>query len=250
MLEDIQALKRHGIHVILVHGGGTQADELSEQLGHTPTKIDGRRITGDKDLEVVKMLFGGSLNLDILSVMKKLKIKGMRISGLDGNLLDVKVRCKKKVDFGFVGDVEAVNPQVLFDVLEKGYLPVVSPLGVTDDGIIVNINADTIATEIAIEMKAEKLILFTTSEGVYHGEKLLRTLTLKEAQDCIDKNIAQGGMKVKVENCIQSIQGGVKRVHIINGLSPHSLLQEVLTKKGVGTMIVENDDEKTTYQDE
>lgn len=249
ILEDIVMLKKHGVHVILVHGGGPQADELSEQLGHTPTKIDGRRVTGEKDLEVAKMLFGGSLNLDILSVMKKLGILGIRVSGLDGNLLDVELRCKKKIDFGFVGDIKQVNSQVLFDLLDAGYIPVVSPLGVTDDGTIVNINADTIATQIAIEMKAEKLVLFTATDGVYHGDKLLRTLNLHDARHCIDSGITQDGMTVKVQNCIEAIEGGVKRVHIINGLSHHSLLSEVLTKKGVGTMIL-RDDEKTTYLNE
>ena len=249
ILEDLAMLKKHGVHVILVHGGGPQADELSAQLGHTPTKIEGRRVTGAIDLEVAKMLFGGSLNLDILSVMKKLGMLGIRVSGLDGNLLDVELRCKKKIDFGFVGDVKQVNPQVLFDLLDGGYIPVVSPLGVTDDGIIVNINADTIATPIAIKMKAEHLVLFTATDGVYHGDKLLRTLNLQDARHCIDSGITLGGMTVKVHNCIEAIEGGVTRVHIINGLSPHSLLSEVLTKKGVGTMIL-RDDEKATYLNE
>ena len=249
ILLDIKNLHEHGIMVVLVHGGGPQADDLSKQLGHTPVKKDGRRVTGKKDLEVAKMLYGGSLNLEILSLMKQLKMKGLRVSGLDGNLLDVNLRSKKEFDYGFVGDVKKVNPQVLFDLMEKGYLPVVSPLGVTDDGVIVNINADTIATEIASKVKAEKMVLFTNTDGVMENGKLLRTLTCTEAQDVIKRGVAVGGMKVKLENCIDAVKRGVVRVHILNGLSPHSLLGEIYTKRGAGTMII-MDEEKKVYSNE
>ncbi len=249
ILLDIKNLHEHGIMVVLVHGGGPQADDLSKQLGHTPVKKDGRRITGKKDLEVAKMLYGGSLNLEILSLMKQLKMKGLRVSGLDGNLLDVNLRSKKEFDYGFVGDVKKVNPQVLFDLMKFGYLPVVSPLGVTDDGVIVNINADTIATEIASVVKAEKMVLFTNTDGVMENGKLLRTLTCTEAQDVIKRGVAVGGMKVKLENCMTAVKRGVVRVHILNGLSPHSLLGEIYTKRGAGTMII-MDEEKKIYSNE
>ncbi|MEK7672320.1 MAG: acetylglutamate kinase [Patescibacteria group bacterium] len=249
ILKDIKNLHDHGVRVILVHGGGPQADKLSMELGHTPVKKDGRRVTGKKDLEVAKMLYGGSLNLDILSLMKQLKMKGMRVSGLDGNLLDVKMRSKIKFDYGFVGDVKKVNPQVLFDLMEKGYLPVVSPLGVTNDGIIVNINADTIATEIAAAIKAEKMVLFTNTDGVMESGKLISILTCIEARKLIKNEVAIGGMKVKLENCIDAVKRGVVRVHILNGLSPHSLLGEIYTKRGAGTMII-MDEEKETYINE
>ncbi|MCX6734215.1 MAG: acetylglutamate kinase [Candidatus Peregrinibacteria bacterium] len=249
ILLDIKNLHEHGIMVVLVHGGGPQADDLSKQLGHTPVKKDGRRVTGKKDLEVAKMLYGGSLNLEILSLMKQLKMKGLRVSGLDGDLLDVNLRSKKEFDYGFVGDVKKVNPKVLFDLMEKGYLPVVSPLGVTDRGVIVNINADTIATEIASAVKAEKMVLFTNTDGVMESGKLLRTLTCTEAQNVIKKGVAVGGMKVKLENCIDAVKRGVVRVHILNGLSLHSLLGEIYTKRGAGTMII-MDDEKKIYSNE
>lgn len=246
ILKDIKNLHDHGIMVVLVHGGGPQADDLSKQLGHTPVKKDGRRVTGKKDLEVAKMLYGGSLNLEILSLMKRLSMKGLRVSGLDGNLLDVKMRSKKEFDYGFVGDVKNVNPQVLFDLMSKGYLPVVSPLGVTDDGIIVNINADTIATEVAIAVKAEKMVLFTNADGVMEDGKLLRTLTCSDADDVIARGVAIGGMKVKLENCMAAVKRGVKRVHILNGLIPGSLLSEIYTKRGIGTMVT-LDGEKDKY---
>ncbi len=249
ILRDIKNLHEHGIMVVLVHGGGPQADTLSRQLGHAPVKKDGRRVTGKKDLEVAKMLYGGSLNLEILSLMKKLKMKGLRVSGLDGGLLDVKMRSKKKFDYGFVGDVKKVHPQILFDLMAKGYLPVVSPLGVTSGGVIVNINADTIATEIAGAVKAEKMVLFTNTDGVMDGGKLLRTLTCKEAKKLIKNGVAVGGMKVKLENCITAVKRGVKRVHILNGLARHGLLEEIYTKRGAGTMITV-DKEKQTYVNE
>lgn len=237
ILEDIKGLIDHGVKVVLVHGGGTQADFLSRQLGHTPVKKGGRRVTSEEDLQVVKMLYGGSLNLEILSIMKKLGMRGMRVSGLDGNLLDVKMRSKENFDYGFVGDIEKVNPQILLDLVEKEYLPVVSPLGATKDGTIVNINADTIATKLAISLKAVKLVLFTNADGVMDGNDLLSTLTCVESEELIENEVAVGGMKVKLENCINAVRSGVKRVHILNGLSPHSLLGEIYTKQGVGTMI-------------
>jgi acetylglutamate kinase len=249
ILSDIAELFNAGIRVVLVHGGGSQADELTKQLGHTPQKIEGRRVTTAQDLEVVKMLYGGSLNLEILSIMKKVGIKGVRTSGMDGDLLTVKLRSKDQVDYGFVGDIERVNNHILHSLLDNNYLPVISPIAATEDGTIVNINADTIATQIAISMKAEKLILFTSIDGVYNKDQLLSDITCQQAQDLIDNKIAQGGMSVKLQNCIEAAQNNVKRVHIINGLSPHSLLMEVLSAKGVGTMIVD-DSEQQTYIEE
>lgn len=249
ILKDIREIIDHGIRVVLVHGGGKQADELAHQIGHVPQKINGRRITSEKDLEIAKMLYGGSLNLEILSLMKKLHMKGIRVSGLDGNLLDVCIRDKKHVDFGFVGDISKVHPQVLHDMLSNGYMPIISPLAATADGVIVNINADTIAAEIAVALKSEKLILFSNIDGVYEKGKLLNTLTVTEALNLIRSGVAKEGMAVKIHNCVDAIQRGVKRVHIINGLSPHSLLGEFFTKQGIGTMIT-SEREKYIYIEE
>ena len=178
ILKDIKKLADNGIKIVFVHGGGKQADILAAQIGHTPVKIHGRRVTSLQDLEIAKMLYGGSLNLEILSIMKKLNMKGIRVSGLDGNLLDVHIRHKKECDFGYVGDIDMVNPQILLDVLAKGYIPVVSPLASTTDGVILNINADTIAAAIAIKLKTEKLIVLTNTTGVYHGKRLLSVFTV------------------------------------------------------------------------
>ncbi|EKD92988.1 MAG: hypothetical protein ACD_28C00284G0005 [uncultured bacterium] len=238
ILVDIQELLKEGIQIILVHGGGPQADEISKQWGHTPQKKEGRRITTQRDLDVIKMLYGGTLNLDILSLLKKIGGKGMRVSGLDGDLFEVKLRDKTEFDYGYVGDIVQVDASILHRVLEAGCLPVVSPLGVTEEGTIVNINADTIAMELAVALKAEKLIFFTNREGIYHHHRLCRTLTTEKADTLIAKKVIVGGMKVKVENGLKALQDGVQKVHIINGLSPHSLLKEVLTQKGVGTMLI------------
>ncbi|MFH1720566.1 MAG: acetylglutamate kinase [Patescibacteria group bacterium] len=246
ILSDIKELFDMGIKIVLVHGGGAQADAISGKLGHIPKKINGRRVTTKKDLEIVKMIYGGTLNLDILSMFMKLGAKGIRVSGLDGSLLKVKLRDKKDVDYGYVGDILSVNSEILHLLLEKKFLPVVSPLAATEDGIIVNINADTIATELAIELKAEKLILLTKGSGIYDGNELISVLTANEALNLIKKKVVIDGMLVKVENGIHAVKNGVKRFQIIDGLSPHSLLKEVFTKKGVGTMII-SDEGKSKY---
>lgn len=250
ILKDIKDLFGLGIRIILVHGGGNQADNISKQLGHTPQKINGRRITTAKDLEVVKMLYGGTMNLEILSLMKKLKMKGLRVSGLDGNLLHVKIRPKKEIDYGFVGDIHGIDTEILFLLLDKGYLPVVSPLAVTSNGTILNINADTIAIELAIKLKAEKLILFTNIDGIYQENQLLSVIDTKEAKSLIVNDVVTGGMRVKIESCIKAIKKGIKRVHILNGLSTHSLLKEVLSTTGIGTMITSEKEKKIYFKEQ
>jgi acetylglutamate kinase len=250
LLEDIKEIQSHKVKVILVHGGGPQADQLSEKLGHTPTKINGRRVTGDKDLEIVKMLFGGTINTDIIAMAKSLDMKAIRVSGLDGGLLDVKKRPPVNgVDYGHVGDIIDVDPDILHTVLQAGYLPIVSPLAVTSRGNIVNINADTIAFAVAEKLQAEKLILATNVDGVLNDGKLISVLRTGEIEELIHTEDVTGGMIVKLHNCEHAVESGVKRVHIINGLSPHSLVSEVLTKEGVGTMIV-SDVEYEAYASE
>ncbi|MBI2453133.1 acetylglutamate kinase [Candidatus Peregrinibacteria bacterium] len=238
LLLDVKTLVDSEIKIILVHGGGTQADTLSKQLGFKPQKIQGRRVTKEEDLEVIKMLYGGTLNLEILSIVKKIGMNGIRVSGLDGNLLEVSLRDKIFFDYGYVGDITAVNSDILHLLINSQYLPVVSPLAATDDGVILNINADTIAASIAADLKAEKLILFTSLDGIYDGTRLISTLTIDEANRLLDKNIVTDGMAVKVQTSIQALKNAVKSVHILNGLSPHSLLKEILTRDGIGTMIL------------
>ena len=237
ILKDIKELSSIGLKIILVHGGGPQADALAIKMGHNSKKINGRRITTEKDLEIVKMLYGGSLNLEILSIMKKLNIKGMRVSGLDGDLLNVKVRKKTEVDYGFVGDITAVNPEILFHLLEKNIIPIISPIAVTKNGTILNINADTIAMKIAAKIKADKLIIFSNTNGIYKNSITIPFLNKKTAKNLIKDKIVKDGMLVKLENCIQALKEGVNEVHIINGLSKACLLKKLFTTKGIGTTL-------------
>jgi acetylglutamate kinase len=250
ILLDVKKIAESGIEVIVVHGGGSQADELSKMFGHTPKKIGGRRITEEKDLKIAKMLYGGVLNMDILSIMKKIGLKGLRVSGLDGGLLDVVKRPVTNVDYGFVGDIQNVHPHILSYLLSQHYIPIISPLAVTNDGTIVNINADTIAMHIATTVRAKKLILFTKTDGVLDTNRnRIKTLDTDQAQEMIDTKVVTDGMSIKIQNCISVVKNGVERVHIINGLSPHSLLKEVFTKRGVGTMIL-SPQEKRKYETE
>lgn len=238
ILAGIKELRDAGIDVVLAHGGGPQADFLSRRLGHTPKKINGRRVTGEVDLEIAKMLYGGSLNLEILSLMKTIGLKGVRVSGVDGGLLDVKLRDKTEVDFGYVGDIEKVHVKILKDLFSGGYVPVVSPLAATAEGALVNINADTVATRLAISLRAKKLILFTNTDGVFDGRGNRRRLTVSDAKKLIGSGVINGGMAVKVDNCLEAIRGGVPEVQIMNGLSPRSLPGESLITDGAGTMII------------
>jgi acetylglutamate kinase len=249
ILQDVKELVDSGVKIVFVHGGGTQADSVSKRLGFEPKKVDGRRVTRVKDLEVVKMLYGGTLNLEILSILKKLGAKGIRVSGLDGDLLEVKLRDNEVFDYGYVGDIVSVNANILHILLNEKYLPIVSPIAVTDDGTIINVNADTIAAEIAIKLKAEKLIFFTKADGIMNGKKIISSITVKELKELMDGKVITDGMIVKAENSIMAAEKGVKRVHILNGLSPHSLLKEVLTTEGVGTMIL-SDSERQIYLDD
>jgi len=244
ILSDIKELFEFGIKIIIVHGGGTQADDLSHKLGHTTKKINGRRITNSKDLEVCKMIFGGTLNLEIISILRKLNVNSIRVSGLDGGLIEEKKRDSSITDFGHVGDIEKINPEILQHLLEKNVIPIVSPLAVDKEGEILNINADTIATKLASKINAEKLILMTNVDGIYNNKSLMTYLSTSKAQDLIKKEIIKSGMKIKTESCIAAIKAGVKRIHIINGLSPHSLLIETFTQKGIGTMILSDQESK------
>ncbi|MDP3975437.1 MAG: acetylglutamate kinase [bacterium] len=238
LLQDIATLHEHGIKIILVHGGGPQADTLSRSLGFEPVKVEGRRVTSEQDIEVVQMLYGGKLNLRIISLFRKLGVKAMRVSGMDAQLLDVVKRPVGEVDYGLVGDIVQVNPEILYDLLGANIVPVVSPLAASEDGEILNINADTIAAHLAEKIMADKLIYFTNTDGVLNdqGERY-PFLVPEEVTELTAKGVINGGMKVKTQNGLQALQGGVKRVHILNGLHEHSLLLEVVTTEGSGTML-------------
>jgi acetylglutamate kinase len=249
---DLTLLSLVGIKIIAVHGGGPQANELSELLGFKPQLVQGRRVTDEKALEVAKMVFAGKINVDILSAMRKHGGRGIGVSGVDAGIIRAHRRpvtavvdeggTTQEIDFGYVGDIDAVDTDPLLHLVAKDYIPVVSSLAADDNGTILNINADTIAAEIAIQVKAEKLISMTTVPGIYRDfgtkEEILSTLDATQARALLRDGTVGSGMIPKVESCIHAVEGGVREAHIINGLTRHSLLMEVFTKKGIGTMIL------------
>lgn len=184
------------------------------------------------------MVFGGTINLDILSVLQKNNLKSMRVSGLDGQLLKVKLRDPEPIDFGFVGEIEKVRSEILFQLLEKGIIPVITPLAATPDGTIVNINADTIATAVASEIDAENLIFITKTNGIQNKkEQVISKLDSNQAKELIEENTIKEGMAIKTRNSLDAINQGVNKVHIINGTSSDNKLKKIIEEKQVGTKI-------------
>jgi len=227
--------------------------DLAAQMGVEQTIIEGRRVTDDATLEMAKMIFAGKINTDILAALRHRGVEAVGLSGVDGNIVHAERRPPKEirnretgaseqVDFGHVGDILEINTRLLTVLLDQGYLPVISSLGADSEGTVFNINADTIASEIAIQLQAEKLVLLTDVEGIYlrdgEPETKLSRLTADEADALIKEGTATGGMIPKLQSIIELLRRGVKSAHIINGNSRNALLAEVFTDKGTGTMIV------------
>jgi len=262
LVEDVCLLQQVGIRVVLVHGGGNQATELAKKLGLEPEIIAGRRVTDAETLEVAKMVYGGTLNIDILSSFRAHHTPAVGVSGVDAGLVTAHRRPKRmvepapgqapiEVDFGFVGDIDGVDPKVLLTLLDAGMTPVVSCLGADTMGNIFNINADSIAESIARSLKAEKLVIVTDTEGllkdVANPSSLVSYTDLEEIDIFKKAGRLTGGMLPKIEACVRALKGGVRRTHIINGLKPGALLRETFTNAGCGTMIVEKR-ERQEYQ--
>ena len=250
---DITLLNQVGISIILVHGGGPQATELCKKLEIEPKMINGRRITDEKTLEVAKMVYSGSINIDILTALRKCGTPAVGISGVDGNLITAKKREKKlirqnneknpiEVDFGHVGDIEKVDIEILNYILKGNLLPVISSLGCDNQGNILNINADTIAEVIASSIKAEKLIMVTSADGLLKDQSdpssLISYADIDEIEELNKEHFIKDGMLPKVDACLRALKNGVQRTHIINGARPGALLEEIFTNSGCGTMIV------------
>jgi acetylglutamate kinase len=262
LVEDVSLLQQVGIRVVLVHGGGNQATELARKLGLEPEFVAGRRITDAQMLEVAKMTYAGTLNIDILSSFRAHHTPAVGVSGVDGGLITAVKRPKRsmeknpgeapvEVDFGFVGDIESVDPKMLINLLDAGMTPVISSLGCDPDGVILNINADSIAEAIARALKAEKLVIVTDTEGllqdVGNPSSLVSYTDVDEVLSLEKAGRLTGGMLPKAAACVKALQGGVRRTHIINGLKPGALLREIFTNAGCGTMIVEKR-ERQAYQ--
>jgi acetylglutamate kinase len=253
LTEELALLHQVGIRICVVHGGGKQLSELATKLGIEQTIIEGRRVTDDATLEMAKMIFAGKINTDILASLRHRSIEAVGLSGVDGNIVHAERRPPKeilnretgvrdKVDFGHVGDVVQINSRLLMVLLDHGYLPVISSLGADDEGMVFNINADTIAAEIAVQLKAEKLILLSDVDGIHltpgDPDTKLSRLTAAEATELIKSGKASGGMIPKLQSITVLLQRGVHSAHIINGNKRNALLSEVFTDKGTGTMIV------------
>src|SRR5436190_7300296 len=252
LAEELALLHQVGIHICVVHGGGKQLSELANRMGVEQTIIDGRRVTDDATLDMAKMIFAGKINTDILAALRHRGVEAVGLSGVDGNIVHAERRPPKEivnretgesehVDFGHVGDILEINARLLTVLLDHGYLPVVSSLGADAEGKVFNINADTIAAAIAIQLKAEKLVLLSDVDGIYlkagEPDTKLSSLSADEAEQLIKNGSATGGMIPKLQNIIQLLRRGVKSAHIINGNSRNSLLAEVFTDEGTGTMI-------------
>ena len=252
LAEELALMHQVGIRLCVVHGGGKQLSDLAALMGVEQTIIEGRRVTDDATLEMAKMIFAGKINTDILSALRHRGVEAVGLSGVDGNIVHAERRPPKEimnretgetehVDFGHVGDILEINARLLTVLLDQGYLPVISSLGADAAGTVFNINADTIASEIAIQLKAEKLVLLSDVDGIYlragQPETKLSRLTADEAEDLINQGTATEGMIPKLQNIIELLRRGVKSAHIINGTARNALLAEVFTDKGTGTMI-------------
>jgi acetylglutamate kinase len=253
LAEELALLHQVGIRICVVHGGGKQLSDLASKMGIEQTIIEGRRVTDDATLEMAKMIFAGKINTDILAALRNRGIEAVGLSGVDGNIVHAERRPPKEVlnretgershvDFGHVGDVVEINARLLTVLLDQGYLPVISSLGADASGTVFNINADTIAGEIAAQLKAEKLILLSDVDGIYlrsgEPDTKLSRLTADEAEALIRDGNATGGMIPKLQSIVTLLRGGVHSAHILSGITRNALLSEIFTDSGTGTMIV------------
>ncbi len=247
VIQDVVLLKLVGFKPIIVHGGGKEISKWAGRLGMEPKFVGGLRVTDEATMEVAEMVLN-KVNKSLVQLVNELGVKAVGISGKDGMLL----KCDKKYshgeDIGFVGEIKEVNPKIIYDLLEKDFLPVVCPIGYDDHYLSYNVNADDAACAIARAVKAEKLAFLTDVEGLYRNfedkNSLISEMVVDEAQAFVDSGALGGGMLPKLQNCIDAIREGVSRVHILDGRIPHCLLLEIFTNKGIGTAILNSKEER------
>ncbi len=251
VIEDVTLLKLVGFKPIIVHGGGREISEWAAKTGLESRFTGGMRVTDAPMMEIAEMVLN-RVNKSLVQLVEQLGVLAVGISGKDGGLLKVEKKYLDGQDIGFVGDVKAVNPKILYDLLEKDFLPIVAPVGMDDQYNTYNINADDAACAIARAVSAEKLAFLTDIEGVYKNPEdkstLISELTVSDAKGIISDGFIGGGMLPKLNNCIDAIDNGVSRVHILDGRIPHCLLLEIFTNKGIGTAIL--GDKETKYYHE
>jgi acetylglutamate kinase len=241
--EDIALMKYVGMHPVIVHGGGPQISDMMKRLGKEPTFVKGIRVTDAETIGIVEMVLGGVINPEIVALINRHGGRAVGLTGKDGPLLIAKplrVTDKKSdVDLGLVGEVDAVDPGVLKGLEEARFIPVIAPIAGGVDGKTYNVNADSAAGAIAVALRAEKLLLLTDVPGILDARgALIPTISKKETQQLIRKGTIASGMIPKVQACLDALEGGVPKAHIIDGRVPHALLLELFTDKGIGTEIV------------
>lgn len=251
VIRDVTLLKLVGFKPIIVHGGGKEISKWVGKVGMEPVFINGLRKTDEATMEIAEMVLN-KVNKSLVQMVEALGVKAVGVSGKDGGLLKVKKKLSNGEDIGFVGEITEVDPKLLYDLLEKDFLPIICPVGMDDEYQSYNINADDAACAIARSMKAEKLAFLTDIEGVYKDPSdkstLISELTVTKAKELIEDGYIGGGMLPKLNNCIDAIDHGVSRVHILDGRIAHCLLLEIFTNKGIGTAILGDKGEKYYHE--
>ncbi len=245
VIKDVTLLKLVGFKPIIVHGGGKAISRWVEKVGKEPAFVNGLRVTDEETMEIAEMVLG-RVNKNLVTMVEELGVKAVGISGKDGGLLRVEKKYSDGKDIGFVGNITQVDPKVIYDLLEKDFLPIVAPIGLDENFQTYNINADDAACAIAKAVGADKLVFLTDIEGLYRDindkSTFISRLTASQAEELIAGGVIGGGMLPKLGNCTSAIRNGVNRVHILDGRIPHCMLLEIFTNQGIGTAIIQDGD--------
>lgn len=245
VIKDVTLLKLVGFKPIIVHGGGKAISRWVEKVGKEPAFVNGLRVTDEETMEIAEMVLG-RVNKNLVTMVEELGVKAVGISGKDGGLLRVEKKYSDGKDIGFVGNITRVDPKVIYDLLEKDFLPIVAPIGLDEHFQTYNINADDAACAIAKAVGADKLVFLTDIEGLYRDindkSTFISRLTASQAEELIAGGVIGGGMLPKLGNCTSAIRNGVNRVHILDGRIPHCMLLEIFTNQGIGTAIIQDGD--------
>lgn len=240
VIQDVALLKLVGFRPIIVHGGGREISRWLEKTGKESSFVNGLRVTDSETMEIAEMVLN-RVNKQLTTQMNLLGVKAVGLSGKDGGLLHCRKKLSDGQDIGFVGSIDSVNSELIWQLLEQDFVPIICPIGYDEEGQSYNINADDAACRIAAAMRAEKLTFLTDVEGVYRDfsdkGSLIRSINVGEAESMLSSGLLGGGMIPKLENCVMAMREGVSHVHILNGKIPHSLLLEFFTRDGIGTMI-------------
>ena len=245
VIKDVTLLKLVGFKPIIVHGGGKAISRWVEKVGKEPSFVNGLRVTDEETMEIAEMVLG-RVNKNLVTMVEELGVKAVGISGKDGGLLKVEKKYSDGKDIGFVGNITEVDPKVIYDLLEKDFLPIIAPVGLDENFQTYNINADDAACAIAKAVGADKLVFLTDIEGLYRDindkSTFISRLTASQAESLISEGVIGGGMLPKLGNCTSAVRNGVNRVHILDGRIPHCMLLEIFTNQGIGTAIIQDGD--------